>query len=144
MRPRDHDRPGCGGRRFAGFSGSRRLHGRPSRKGDGRGYQGPGCGRSGGTERSRHGGNWGTAEVPRARGCGAGGVTKVARLAKAGGCRAAEAIEVARGVGARGFCAAGAAKAAGWDGAGCWAESPERKDVWPRSATAMAAVVGRS
>ena len=52
--PRDHDRPGCGGR---GFSGSRRGHGRPSRKGDGRGYQGPGCGRGGGTERLRRGGN---------------------------------------------------------------------------------------
>ena len=33
----------------------------------------------------------GTAEVPRARGCGAGGTTKVARLAEARGCRAAEA-----------------------------------------------------
>ena len=43
----------------AGFAGSRRLHGRPSRKGDGRGYQGLGCGRSGGTERSRRGGNSG-------------------------------------------------------------------------------------
>ena len=59
VRPRDHDRPGCGGRGFAGFSGSRRGHGRPSRKGDGRGYQGPGCGRGGGTERSRRGGNSG-------------------------------------------------------------------------------------
>ena len=59
MRPRDHDRPGCGGRKFAGFLGSRRLHGRPSRKGHGRGYQGPGCGRSGVTERSRRGGNSG-------------------------------------------------------------------------------------
>ena len=59
MRPRDHDRPGCGGRRFAGFSGSRRLHCRPSRKGDGREYQGPGCGRSSGTVRSRRGCNSG-------------------------------------------------------------------------------------
>ena len=33
----------------------------------------------------------GTAEVPRARGCGAGRTTKVARLAEARGCRAAEA-----------------------------------------------------
>ena len=51
----------------------------------------------------------GTAEVPRARGCGAGGTTKVARLPEAGGCRAAEATEVARWVGARGCCAAGGA-----------------------------------
>ena len=33
----------------------------------------------------------GTAEVPRARGCGAGGTTKVARLAEAGDCRTSEA-----------------------------------------------------
>ena len=52
MSPRDHDRPGCGGR---GFSGGRRGHSRPSRKGDGRGYQGPGCGRGGGAEGSRRG-----------------------------------------------------------------------------------------
>ena len=54
--PRDHDRPGCGGR---GFSGGRRGHGRPSRKGDGRGYrsQGPGCDRGCGAERSRRGGS---------------------------------------------------------------------------------------
>ena len=44
----------------------------------------------------------GTAEVPRARGCGTGRATKVARLAEAGGCRAAEATEVARWVRARG------------------------------------------
>ena len=86
----------------------------------------------------------GTAEVPRARGCGTGGANKVARLAEAGGCRAAEATEVARWVGAQGWCAAGGAWAAEWDGAGCWAESPERKDVWSRSATAMAALVERS
>ena len=56
--PRDHDRTGCGGR---GVSGGRRGHGRPSRKGDGRGYhsQGPGCGRGGGAERSRRGGSGG-------------------------------------------------------------------------------------
>ena len=56
--PRDHDRPGCGGR---GFSGGRRGHGRPSRKGGGRRYrsQGPGGGRGGGAERSRRGGNGG-------------------------------------------------------------------------------------
>ena len=35
------------------------MHCRPSRKGDGRGYQGLGCGRGGGTERSRCGGNSG-------------------------------------------------------------------------------------
>ena len=57
--PRDHDRPRCGGRGFLGFSGSRRGHGRASRGGDGRGYQGPGCGRGGGTKRSRRGGNSG-------------------------------------------------------------------------------------
>ena len=50
----------------------------------------------------------GTAEVPRARGCGTGGATELARLAEAGGCQAAEATEVARWVGARGCCAAGA------------------------------------
>ena len=38
MGPRDHDRPGCGGRGVAGFPGSRRLHGVPTHKGDGRGY----------------------------------------------------------------------------------------------------------
>ena len=38
----------------------------------------------------------GTAEVPRARGWGTGGATRVARLAEPGGCRAAEATEVAR------------------------------------------------
>ena len=54
--PRNHDRPGCGGR---GVSKSRRGRGRPSRKGDGRGYKGPGCGRCGGAERSRRGGNGG-------------------------------------------------------------------------------------
>ena len=59
VRLQDHDRPGRGGRGFSGFSGSQRGHGRPSRKGDGRGYQGPGCGRGGGTERSRRGGNGG-------------------------------------------------------------------------------------
>ena len=57
--PRDHDRPRCGGRGFLGFSGSRRGHGRASRGGDGRGYQWPGCGRGGGTKRSRRGGNSG-------------------------------------------------------------------------------------
>ena len=57
--PRDHDRPRCGGRGFLEFSGSRRGHGRASRGGDGRGYQGPGCGRGGGTKRSRRGGNSG-------------------------------------------------------------------------------------
>ena len=57
--PRDHNRPGCGGRGFLGFSGSRQGHGRASREDDGRGYQGPGCGRGGGTERSRRGGNSG-------------------------------------------------------------------------------------
>ena len=54
--PRDHDRPGCGGQ---GFSGSRRGHGRPSRKCDGSRYQGPGCGRGGEAERSRRGGSGG-------------------------------------------------------------------------------------
>ena len=68
VRPRDHDRPGCGGRGFSGFSGSRRGHGRPRRKDDGRGYQGPGCGRGGGTERSRrveNGGDRGGAQSQR-------------------------------------------------------------------------------
>ena len=56
--PRNHDRPGCGGR---GFSEGRWGHGRLSRKGDGRGYrsQGPGCGRGCGAERSRRGGSGG-------------------------------------------------------------------------------------
>ena len=57
--PRDHGRPGCGGRGFLGFSGSRRWHGRASQEGDGRGYQGPGCSRGGGIERWRRGGNSG-------------------------------------------------------------------------------------
>ena len=65
VRPRGHDRPGCGGR---GFSGSRRGHGRPSRKGDGRGYQGPGCGRAVRPSGRVAAGTVGTAEVPRARG----------------------------------------------------------------------------
>ena len=51
----------------------------------------------------------GTAEVPRVRGYGTGGATKVARLAEAGGCRAAEATDVAKWAGTRGCCAAGAA-----------------------------------
>ena len=98
-----------------------------------------------------------TAEVSRARGCGAGGATKVARLAKpgcraagatevarlaeAGSCRAAGATEVAKLAGARGCYAAGATKVVGLTGAGCWAESPEMKEVWTRSATAMVAAV---
>ena len=69
----------------------------------------------------------GIAEVPRARGCGAGATAKVARLTGAGDCRAAGATEVAR-----------------WDGAGGWAESPERKEAWRRSAVARAAAVERS
>ena len=80
-----------------------------------------------------------TAEVSRARGCGTGGATKVARLVKAscraagvtevtrlaeaGDFRSAGAPEVARLAGARGCCAAEAAKVAGLAGAGCWAES---------------------
>ena len=74
----------------------------------------------------------GTAEVPRTRGCGTGGTTKVARLAEAGGCRAAEATEVARWVGVRGCCVGGAG--------GC-VESPERKEAWMRSAFVRAAAV---
>ena len=83
-----------------------------------------------------------TVEMSRARGRGTGGATKVARLAKAG-CRAAGATEVAR-LAEPGDCrAAGAAMVAGLVGAGCWAESPERKEAWARSPTAMAAAVGR-
>ena len=59
VRPRDHDRPACGGRGSLGLSGSRQGHGRASREGDDRGYQGPGYGRGGRTERSRRGGNSG-------------------------------------------------------------------------------------
>ena len=90
------------------------------------------------------GGAVGTVEVSRVRGCGAGGATKVARLAEAGVCRAAEATEVARWARARGCCVAGATRAAELGGAGCWGESPERKEAWPRSATTMAAAVERS
>ena len=86
----------------------------------------------------------GTAEVPRAIGCGTGGATQVARLAEARGCRAAEATEVRGWVGARGCRAAEAVEAEEWGGAGCWAERPERKEAWPPSAVARAAVVERS
>ena len=85
----------------------------------------------------------GAPEVSRAGGCGTGGTAKVARLAEAGDCRAAEATEAARRVGARGCCAAGVAWAAEWNRAGCWAESPERKEAWPRSTVARAAAVER-
>ena len=77
----------------------------------------------------------GTTEVPRARGCGTGMTTKVARLAEAGGCRVAEATEVVRWVGARSFCVGGAD--------GC-VESPERKEAWSRSVVARAAAVERA
>ena len=85
----------------------------------------------------------GAPEVSRAGGGGTGGTAKVARLAEAGDCRATEATEVARRVGARGCCAAGAAWVAEWDGAGCWAERPERKEAWPRSAVASAVAMKR-
>ena len=107
--PRDHDRPRCGGRGFLGFSGSRRGHGRASRGGDGRGYQGPGCGRGGRTKRSRRGGDSGDRGGAQSQRLWDGGTIKVAGLAEAGGCRAAEATEVAKRTGARGCCAAGAA-----------------------------------
>ena len=89
VRLRDHDRPECGGRGFSGFSGfsgSRRGHGRPRRKGDGRGYKGLVAAEAVGPSGRVAAGTVGTAEVPRARGCGAGGATKVVRLAEAGGC----------------------------------------------------------
>ena len=100
-----------------------------------------------------------TVEASKARSCGTGGVTEVAtlakagcraagatevaRLAEAGGCRAVGATEVARGAGARVCCAAGATRVAELGGSGCWAESPERKEAWSRSAAARAAAVER-
>ena len=54
----------------------------------------------------------GTAETPRAIGCGTGGANKVARVVEAGGCRASEATEVVGWVGARGCRAAEAVEAA--------------------------------
>ena len=86
----------------------------------------------------------GTAEAPRAIGCGTGGANKVARVAEAGGCRAAEATKVVGWVGSRGCRAAEAVEAAEWGGVDCWAESLERKEAWPRSTVARAAAVKRS
>ena len=108
VRPRDHDRPGCGGRGFSGFSGSRRGHGRPSRKGDGRGYQGPDCGRGGGTERSRRGGNGGDRGGAQSQRLWGGGGVQSRKIDRSRGLPSSGG-DIARWVKPRGCCAAGAA-----------------------------------
>ena len=142
---RDHDRPGCGGR---GFTGRQRGHGWTRKKSDGMGYcgRGPGCGRGGGAERSRRSGSAGDrggVQSQRLRD-GEGDQNREvgqSRLPCSGGDRSRKVGR--RRAGAMGCCAAGATKVAELVGAGCWAESPEGKEAWACSATAMAAAVER-
>ena len=139
--PRDDDRPGCGGR---GFSGSRRGHGRPSRKGDGRGYQGPGCGRGGGAERSCRGGSGGDhGGVQSQRLWDGGGVPsrevgQSRGLPSSGGGRGREMGR------SPGLVSSRSDKGRGIGRSRRLGREPGGKEAWPRSATARAAAVERS